>query len=191
MDLGMNETGQLREKTILFLGRMTFQKGPESFVHAARIVVRKIFRVRFVMAGTGDLLRKMIEMTADLDVGRYFHYTGFLNQNDVQRLYHMSNLYVMPSVSEPFGLTTLEAVRAGVPVIISKQSGVREVLPSCTSVDFWDIEKLAGEMLHILEDEVYAGTVVKNTQKDLEEITWSAAALKLETIYEELQVHSN
>lgn len=174
------------EKTVLFLGRMTFQKGPEGFVQAARIVVERFSRVRFVMAGAGDLLRKIIETAADLRIGKYFHYTGFLDQGDVQRLYRMSDLYVMPSVSEPFGLTTLEAVRAGLPVIVSKQSGVREVIASCVAVDFWDIEKLADEMLRILENEAYAARLVSSTRNDLARITWGSSAAKVESVYEEV-----
>ena len=151
------------DKIVLFLGRITMQKGPDYFIEAANLVLNKINNVRFVMAGSGDMTRKMIEKMADFRIADRFHFTGFLGKNDRERLYAMSDLYVMPSVSEPFGITPLEAMRYNIPVIISKQSGVAEILPNAIKVDFWDIDKLASTIINILE----------NPQKNLAENNWN------------------
>ena len=116
------------------MGRITFQKGPEYFVEAAKKVIERDPNVRFVMAGSGDLLNRMIDRVAELRMGTKFHFTGFLKGDDVDHMYAISDVYVMPSVSEPFGIAPLEAVRHNTPVIISKQSGVAEVLKNAIKV---------------------------------------------------------
>lgn len=134
---------QVKEKVVTFLGRITFQKGPEYFVEAARKIIQKDDNVRFVMAGTGDLLNKMVLRVAQLRIGHKFHFTGFLKGDDVDKMFAMSDVFVMPSISEPFGIVPLEAMRSNVPVVISKQSGVAEVLKHALKVDFWDVDGLA------------------------------------------------
>ena len=114
------------EKRVLFLGRVTFQKGPEYFMEAARLVLQQIPNVRFFMAGSGDLLPSLIRRAGQLRIGRRFHFAGFLRGEDVDRMFALSDLYVMPSVSEPFGITPLEAMLYDVPVLLSRQSGVAE-----------------------------------------------------------------
>ncbi|HRW63646.1 MAG TPA: glycosyltransferase family 4 protein, partial [Bacteroidales bacterium] len=131
------------EKVVTFLGRITYQKGPDYFVEAANLVLSKYKNVRFVMAGSGDMLYRMIKRVAELRIADKFHFTGFLKGNDVDRMFLQSDVYVMPSVSEPFGISPLEAMRAHVPVIISKQSGVAEVLRHAIKIDFWDIDAMA------------------------------------------------
>src|SRR5690606_31936882 len=128
---------------VTFLGRITHQKGPAYFVEAARKVAEQFPEVHFIVAGSGDLLPQTIERVAQLRLSQKFHFTGFLNREYIERIWSISSVYVMPSVSEPFGITPLEAIQAGVPVIISNQSGVAEVMPDALKVDFWDVEALA------------------------------------------------
>ncbi len=127
----------ISDKIVTFLGRITMQKGPEYFVEAAYKVLKKMDNVRFVMAGSGDMMNKMILRTAHLGISNRFHFTGFLSGDDVYQMYSISDVYVMPSVSEPFGISPLEAIQSNVPVIISRQSGVAEVLNHAIKIDFW------------------------------------------------------
>lgn len=177
---------EYHEKVVLFLGRITFQKGPDYFVRAARRVVDAVKNVRFVMAGTGDLYRREIELAAEMGMGKYFHYTGFLDTPSVERLFRMSDLYVMPSVSEPFGITPLEAMKQGVPVIVSRQSGVRETVHSCISVDFWDVNGLADKMIAVLNNDDLAETMVTEAIHEVEQMHWDNTARTLEDIYAEV-----
>ncbi|MCR9142941.1 MAG: glycosyltransferase family 4 protein [bacterium] len=177
-----------RDRIVLFLGRITFQKGPDYFVRAARKVVEQLngSRVRFVMVGAGDMYARMIELAADLGIGKYFHYTGFLNREQVQRIYAMSDLYVMPSVSEPFGISPLEAMVHGVPVIVSKQSGVSEVISNCIKVDFWNVDAIADAIVRVLEDGQDRARLQENGRAEVSQITWSAAADRITDVYESL-----
>jgi len=177
------------EKLVLFLGRMTFQKGPDYFVRAAQIVIERVKDVRFVMAGTGDMYHRMIEMAADLGIGKYFHYTGFLNRRQTIRIFAMSDLYIMPSVSEPFGISPLEAMTQGVPVIVSKQSGVCEVISNCVKVDFWNIEEIAASMICLLTDEDLTDQMRDQGRQEVRQITWETAARKVEKIYEYIKMN--
>jgi len=127
---------QRDEKIVLFLGRITMQKGPEYFLAAAKKVLEHVKNVRFVMAGSGDMTRRSIELAAELGIGHKVVFTGFLRGDDVARIFKMADLYVMPSVSEPFGIAPLEALSHDVPVLISKQSGVSEILTHVLKVDF-------------------------------------------------------
>ncbi|MFR4120431.1 MAG: glycosyltransferase family 4 protein, partial [Bilophila wadsworthia] len=129
------------EKRVLFMGRVTFQKGPDYFVEAAKLVLDRIPDVRFVMAGSGDMLPNMVRRVAQLRIGSHFHFTGFLKDEEVDHMYAVSDLYVMPSVSEPFGIAPLEAMAYDVPVLISRPSGVAEVVRNAIKVDFWDIRE--------------------------------------------------
>jgi glycogen(starch) synthase len=139
------------EKIVLFLGRITMQKGPEYFLQAAKKVLELMDNVKFVMVGSGDLMHRAIEMAAELGIGHKVLFTGFLRGEDVQKIYKMADLYVMPSVSEPFGIAPLEALDNDVPVIISKQSGVSEVLVHALKVDFWDVNEIANKIVAVLK----------------------------------------
>jgi len=176
----------LKEKIVLFLGRVTMQKGPEYFIQAASLVLKKMKNVRFVMAGSGDMLTRMISYQAFLKMSRNFHFTGFLQDVDVERMYAVSDLFVMPSVSEPFGIAAFEALLFDVPVIISKQSGVSEVLPEAVTVDFWDVYKLADTIVDLLKHEKKAKSVALACKKRLENICWELVGQKLSMIYSEL-----
>lgn len=177
----------IRQKIVLFLGRITFQKGPDYFVRAAKKVIEKIQNVKFLMVGTGDMYTRMIEMAADLGIGKFFHYTGFLERSRIEQIFKISDVYVLPSVSEPFGLTVLEALKAGVPVIVSKQSGVSEIIQNAIKVNFWDVDDIANHIINILEDEDYRNQLKqKLIEEKLDAISWYDSARKIEGIYQNI-----
>lgn len=177
-----------KRKTVLFLGRVTAQKGPEYFVEAAARVLELMPEVTFVMAGAGDLLPRMIERVGELRIGTHFHFTGFLQGHDVERMYAMSDLYVMPSVSEPFGLSPLEAMIYDVPVILSKHAGVNEILPDALTVDFWNVDDIANKILAVLKYPALSRTLLKNGRKTLQSIRWEVAAERIQLIYNKLAI---
>lgn len=174
------------KQIITFLGRVTFQKGPEYFVDVAEKVLQKFPDCHFVMAGSGDALPRMISRVAARKLSRNFHFTGFLQQDDVQRLLSMTSVYVMPSVSEPFGLTALEAGHAGVPVVISKQAGVGEVMLYAIKVDFWDLDKMTDAICHILRSDNFSNALTKRSKRSIDALSWHTAAEKIRNIYNEL-----
>jgi glycogen(starch) synthase len=171
---------------VTFLGRITHQKGPLFFVEAARKVLYQVPNAHFVVAGAGDLLPLMIERIAQLKMSAHFHFTGFLKGKEIDRVWSMSNVYVMPSVSEPFGIAPLEAIQAGVPVIISNQSGVAEVMPHAIKVDFWNSQELAAAICSVLKYKSLSKTLAQNSAKEIGDITWDTAARKLTQLYHEL-----
>jgi len=136
--------------------------------------------------GSGDQLPNMIERIAQLKMSENFHFTGFLSGEEIDRTWAMSNIYVMPSVSEPFGLAPLEAIQAGVPVILSKQAGVSEVMPHAIKVDFWNREALAEAICNLLRFKSLTNTLKKNGAEQIKNLTWDKAAEKLTTLYYEL-----
>ena len=179
---GKNEK-KVGEKRVLFMGRVTFQKGPDYFIEAARMVLKLMPNVRFIMAGNGDMLKRMVQRVAQLRIGSRVHFTGFLHGSDVDRMYALSDLYVMPSVSEPFGIAPLEAMLYDVPVLISHQSGVSEVIRNALKVDFWDVQEIANKICAALKYPCLASEMVKNCREELKNIKWDNAATKLNTIY--------
>ncbi len=176
----------VKEKIVTFLGRITFQKGPEYFIEAACKVLERDKNVRFVMAGTGDMMEKMIRRVAKLKISSHFHFTGFLKGENVDRMFAMSDVYVMPSVSEPFGISPLEAMRSNVPVIISKQSGVAEVLNHVMKVDFWDVDAMADAIYGLLHYKSMSEMTVANGTEEVNNLKWESAARKVADIYESL-----
>ena len=174
------------EKTVLFLGRLTMQKGPEFFVRAAQRVLSKRNGVRFVMAGWGDLGPRTVEQVAAMGLGARVRFTGFLRGDEVRRAYRAANVYVMPSVSEPFGLTALEAIQHGVPVVISKTSGAAEVLRrGALLVDFWDVDRMADMILALLNHPELSEAVLRAGAAECRRLTWAEAASKCVEVYEE------
>ncbi|MCX5832110.1 MAG: glycosyltransferase family 4 protein [Deltaproteobacteria bacterium] len=171
------------EKLVLFLGRITFQKGPDYFVEAASLVLQSMAGVHFVMAGAGDMMPQMIEKVAGLHMGSHFHFTGFLQGQDVERIFAMSDLYVMPSVSEPFGISPLEAMLYDVPVIISRQSGVAEILHHALKVDFWNVRELADKMIALLRHPSLGDEMSARAREELKNIKWEQAAEKIIAVY--------
>jgi glycogen synthase len=177
---------RISNQIVTFLGRITYQKGPHYFIEAARKVLSRFPNAHFVLAGSGDLLPAMIERVAQLRLSSRFHFTGFLKAEEVEHIWTISDLYVMPSVSEPFGLAPLEAIQSGVPVIISKQSGVAEVMPHAIQLDFWNVDSLANAICSVLHHKSLAKTLRKKSKKSLQHITWDIAATRMKTLYHEV-----
>lgn len=171
------------EKIVLFLGRITMQKGPEYFLAAAKKVLEVMDNVKFVMAGSGDMIRRTIEMAASMGIGHKVLFTGFLRGADVERVFKMADLYVMPSVSEPFGIAPLEAMSHDVPVIVSKQSGVSEILNHALKVDFWDVNEMANKIVAVLRHPPLASTLRQHGSFDVRKRTWVDAARECVTVY--------
>lgn len=175
-------------KTVTFLGRITLQKGPEYFVKAAHLVLEKMKDVRFVMAGSGDMMEEMIALVSQLGISDRFHFPGFLKGLEVQRMLASSDVFVMPSVSEPFGITPLEAMQAGVPVIISNQSGVSEVLSNVIKVDYWDVHSTADAIYALLNYRALAGMLSQNGKKEVAGLKWENAAQDIYALYKSVLV---
>jgi glycosyltransferase involved in cell wall biosynthesis len=171
------------EKVVTFLGRITMQKGPEYFIEAAHKVLRVMNNVRFVMAGSGDMMERMMRRAAALKITDRFHFTGFLKGADVFSLLDMSDVYIMPSVSEPFGISPLEAMQSNVPVIISKQSGVAEILTHAVKTDFWDIDAMADSIYGILNYPALANMFIKKGKEEVIRFKWDNSARHVKDIY--------
>jgi glycosyltransferase involved in cell wall biosynthesis len=144
--------------------------------------------VKFVMAGAGDMMHRAVEMAAELGIGHKVLFTGFLHGEDVQKIYKMADLYVMPSVSEPFGIAPLEALDNDVPVIISKQSGVSEVLTHALKVDFWDVDEIANKIIAVLKYPPLEETLANYGNFEIRKLRWKDSAQKCAKIYEEVLV---
>ncbi|MEW6251605.1 MAG: glycosyltransferase [Planctomycetota bacterium] len=172
------------DKIVLFLGRITMQKGPEYFLAAAKRVLEVMDNVKFVMAGSGDMVRRMIELAAQMGIGHKVLFTGFLRGNDVRRIFRMADLYVMPSVSEPFGLTPLEALANDVPVLISKQSGVAEVLKHALKVDFWDVDEMANKIIAVLRHPPLQATLRDHGGFEVRRFSWTDTAASCMKVYQ-------
>jgi glycosyltransferase involved in cell wall biosynthesis len=171
------------EKVVTFLGRITLQKGPEYFIEAAYKVLQVMDNVRFVMAGSGDMMERMMRRAAALKITDRFHFTGFLRGTDVFTMLDMSDVYIMPSVSEPFGISPLEAMQSNVPVIISKQSGVAEILTHAVKTDFWDIDAMADAIYGILNYPALAHMFIKNGKEEVIRLKWDNSARHVRDIY--------
>ncbi len=173
----------LNEKVVTFLGRITFQKGPEYFIEVAHKILQRDRNVRFVMAGSGDMLNKMIKRVAKLKIADRFHFTGFLKGEAVDRMFALSNVFVMPSVSEPFGLVPLEAMRTNVPVIVSKQSGVAEILKYAIKVDFWDVDGMADAIWGLIKYDAVSKIFIEYGKAEVDSLKWEFAAVKIMDVY--------
>ena len=174
----------VRDKVVTFLGRITFQKGPEYFIEAAAKVLKRTKGVRFVMAGSGDMMNRCIRHVAKLGISDRFHFTGFLRGAEVQKMFAMSDVYIMPSVSEPFGISPLEAMRSNVPAIISNQSGAAEVLKYAFKVDFWDVDAMADDIYALLKYPALADFAAREGYEEVNRLKWNIATAKLKNIYE-------
>jgi glycosyltransferase involved in cell wall biosynthesis len=175
-----------RYKIVLFLGRITVQKGPDWFMKTARRVLDRDKDVLFVVAGAGDMERQVIMDAASLGIADRVVFAGFRRGGDIDKLYEMADLYVLPSVSEPFGITALEALQHHTPVIVSKQSGVAEVLPDAIQVDFWDTGRMADEILRVVSHRDNARALGQRQSLALPAVTWDAAASKVAEVYKSL-----
>ena len=181
-DFGIKKT----DRIVLFLGRITLQKGPDYFVHAAKKVLGHEKNVKFVIAGSGDMEPFIIEKAAELGIADKVLFAGFLNQDDVERAYKMADIYVMPSVSEPFGITALEAMKYKTPSIVSKQSGVSEVVRHCLKVDFWDVDEMSGKIIALLRYKPLHETLKEDGYFEVKRFSWDTPAEKCIQVYNEL-----
>lgn len=175
---------KLKDKVVTFLGRITFQKGPEYFIEAAAKVLKRTTGVRFVMAGSGDMMNRCIHHVARLGISDRFHFTGFLRGAEVQKMFALSDVYIMPSVSEPFGISPLEAMRSNVPAIISNQSGASEVLKYAFKVDFWDVDAMADDIYALLNYPALAEFSASEGYEEVNRLKWNLATAKIKNVYE-------
>lgn len=174
------------EKVVTFLGRITMQKGPEYFVEAAAMVLHRTRNVRFVMAGSGDMMNEMIRLVARRGIADRFHFPGFMKGNQVYEMLKASDVYIMPSVSEPFGISPLEAMQCSVPTIISKQSGCAEILDKCIKTDYWDIHAMADAIYSICTYPAMYEYLKEEGKKEVDNIKWEDVGLKVRRIYEKV-----
>ncbi len=174
------------KKTVLFLGRVTLQKGPDYFIQAAAKVAQHVPDAHFMMAGTGDMLPSMIELSHELGIGDRMEFVGFLKDEEIEAAYSKADLYVMPSVSEPFGLSALEAISFDTPVLMSKQSGVSEVVKNSLKFDFWDVERLADLMINGLLHNELREDMVAMAKTELSKLRWEASAERTLPVYSSL-----
>lgn len=173
-----------KDKVVTFLGRITMQKGPEYFVEAAHLVLQKTKGVRFVMAGSGDMMNAMIDLVAKRGISDRFHFTGFLKGRQVHEMLAESDVYIMPSVSEPFGISPLEAMQVGTPSIISKQSGCAEILTHAIKTDYWDIDAMADAIYSIVKNPSMYKSLRELGREEVNNIKWYDAGLKVRGIYD-------
>ncbi len=174
------------DKIVLFLGRMTVQKGADYLLEAAQKVLMNKKRVKFVFVGNGSGLKDTINKSIDLGIEKNVMFAGFMNHDEIDIAYQNADVYVMPSISEPFGITALEAIKNGVPVIISKQSGVSEIIKNALKVDFWDTDELANMILGIIRYEPLSKYLSHNAKKEIEKHTWEKQAKIISKIYDEI-----
>jgi glycosyltransferase involved in cell wall biosynthesis len=177
-----------KQKIVLFLGRLTIQKGAEFFLKAARKVLDNEPDVHFVVAGIGDMLPRLIDQAVDLGISNKVIFTGRLTEDEVKHIYGISSVYVMPSVSEPFGITALEAISAGTPTIASKTAGVCETFSNCLKIDFWDSDEIASKILSLLRYESLRESLAENGKKEIELFTWDNVAGKTLDVYNGIDV---
>ncbi len=177
---------RINEKIVTFLGRITLQKGPEYFIEAASLVLKKMPNVRFVMAGSGDLMDNMVNRIATLGIADKFHFTGFLKENDVHNMFAITDVFVMPSVSEPFGIVPLEAMQLHVPVIISNQSGVAEILEHAIKIDFWDTYAMADAIHGVLAYPSLAKHFKEEGKSEVDNLKWSNSAKHVQQVYNQV-----
>jgi len=175
-----------REKVVLFLGRLTMQKGPEYFLTVAKRVLTLMDNVKFIVAGSGDRFHSTVNRASEMGIGHKVLFTGFLRGDDVAQAFGRADLYVMPSVTEPFGIAPLEAISHGVPVIISKSSGVSEVLEHALKVDFWDIEEMANKIVAVLRHPPLARTLREHALAEIRQMTWEKAAGECLAVYRQV-----
>jgi len=173
----------VKEKIVCFLGRITYQKGPSYFIDVAKRLLSKDSNVRFVMAGSGDMLNDMVDLVAELGISDKFHFCGFLKGKEISKLFSISDVFVMPSISEPFGIVPLEAMQCGVPVVISKSSGVSEILTNALKVDFWDVDNTANSIYALLHHKGISDLFKQSGKIEVDQLKWKNSASRLIDVY--------
>ncbi len=186
MDDEIKKEKMFRGKVVLFLGRITIQKGPDYFLSVAQKVLRKHPDVRFIMAGTGDMARKILHSSASMRLKNRFLFAGFLNRKQVERILRIADIYMLPSVSEPFGIAPLEAMAYGITSIISKQSGVSEVVENAYKIDFWNIDEMAETLNYLIENPQECERIGKLGAEEVKEIQWDRSAEQVKAIFEDV-----
>ncbi len=184
--LSIPNKSSVKDSIVTFLGRITMQKGCEYFVEAAALVLARTKNIRFIMAGSGDMMEAMIDLVVKYNIADYFHFTGFMRGNEVYEVFKASDVYVMPSVSEPFGISPLEAMQCGVPSIISKQSGCAEILEHAIKLDYWDVEGMADAIYALTQYKEYHDFIKEEGIKEVASITWVEAGRKVRAIYDKV-----
>ncbi len=172
-----------KQNIVLFLGRLTIQKGPEFFLKAAKKVLDHGVSTRFVVAGMGDMFPSLIDKALDMGISNYVIFTGLLTEEEVKHIYRIASVYVMPSVSEPFGITALEAISAGTPTIVSKTAGVAEAFRNCLQVDFWDTDEMANKIISLLRYDPLHKTLSSEGKREINLFTWDSVADKTINVY--------
>lgn len=176
--------------TVTFVGRVTYQKGPEYFIEAASLIRQKNRQVRFVLAGDGDMLPFVKQLAAGLGILDAVEFPGFLNAAEVRALYARSAVYVMPSVSEPFGIAALEAIAHGVPAIVAPCAGMAEVFDCVIKVDSWDVETIAAHVLALLDNHALADALRRGAARELKNLSWTSSARQISRLYRDLLQHA-
>ncbi len=187
-DNNFNKERMFKGPTVLFLGRITVQKGPDYFLSVAEKVLKKYPQVRFIMAGTGDMARKILRSSASMKLKNRFLFTGFLNRKQVERVLQVSDIYMLPSVSEPFGIAPLEAMAYGITSIISKQSGVSEVVENAYKIDFWNVDEMAKTLIYLIEHPEECKEMGLAGAVEVKAIQWDKSAEKVKKLYQEILV---
>ncbi len=177
-------------KIVLFVGRITMQKGPDYFIRAATRVLEFRPNTIFLVSGSGDMEREMIRLAASKGISDKIFFVGFLRGDDLDSVYQSADLYVMPSISEPFGITPLEALANGTPVLISRQSGVSEVLSHALKADFWDIDDTADKIISTLDNKCLHDSLKENGMRELDKNAWVVAARKCLSVYKRLIIET-
>ena len=180
-----------KEPTVVFIGRITLQKGPDYFLEVARKVLKKEKKVRFIMGGRGDMEREILHEAASLGLGTRFLFAGFLTREDLESILSAADIFIMPSISEPFGIVPLEAMSYGAVAIISKQSGVAEIVESAYKVDFWDIDAMADAIYGILTYPALSQMFIRNGKEEVVKLKWDNSALHVKNIYYEVVSNHN
>lgn len=180
--------GTKKNPLVLFLGRMTIQKNPWQFLQVARRISDVMPQAQFVMAGDGEMLTEMVELACDLGISEKVIFTGKVRGKEIEKLYRNASCFVMPSLSEPFGLVALEAIAHGAPVVVTRQSGVAEVLDHAFKVDFWDTEKMADVILTILREEPLADQLKTEAPRVLQKLTWRNQSALVQSIYRDTMI---
>ena len=171
------------------VGRFTIQKGLHNFLNAAALAISKNPKLLFVLAGDGEERNELIALAASLGISKNVIFTGFIRGKKLRDIYSVSDIFVMSSISEPFGLTALEAAHHGDALILTKQSGVSEVIWSALTYDFWDEQKLANEIISVSDDHALKETLQQNVRNEYNKITWNQVAKKCMRVYNDIIKH--
>lgn len=172
-------------RVVVNIGRLTVQKGLPNLLHAAKEVVKQNPKTMFLIVGSGEQYYELLSLSAELGIGKNVLFTDFQRGKKWRDAYAIADLFVMPSVSEPFGLTPLEAIGYGAPALVTHQSGVSEILTNCLKVDFWDIKEMANQITAVVQNDALRDTLHENSYREYQRMSWANASHKIENLYKE------